>query len=361
MNMYPVFSFRNIGLMLLVLGLTPLPSLAQTKDSVATPPPVVFSGFIDSYFSFNFGRPTGHSNSFRAFDGTENSLQLADAELSISRAAAPLGFHIDLDFGSANDIFQSGAPGSIAVVGQAYATYIAPIGDGLTIDAGKFATHMGFEVFKTKDNLNYSRSLSFTYSIPFYNVGARVSYPLSSKLTATGYVYNSYNGLPLNSGKTFGLEAVYTPSSTVSLIGNWIGGPAEADSTSKIFRNAANVIVSLTPNEKLQVVGELVYGQENLPGITAVWRTFAGYLKYQLCDPSALVLRGELYNDPEGFTTGTIQNLKEVTLTYEYKGLSNLIFRSEYRYDWSDQGVYAGQNSLRTNISTLTLGAIVVF
>lgn len=27
-----------------------------------------------------------------------------------------------------------------------YARYVAPIGSGLTVDAGKFATHMGYEV-----------------------------------------------------------------------------------------------------------------------------------------------------------------------------------------------------------------------
>jgi hypothetical protein len=355
--------YRRLTITLVVVAALSSLATAQSKDSTA-PPPVVFSGFVDSYFSFNFARPTTHVNSMRVFDGTENSFAISEAELSISKAAAPIGFRVDLDFGPTNDLAQSGAPGSVANVGQAYITYVAPVGEGLTIDAGKFVTHMGFEVIKAKDDYNYSRSISFGYAIPFYHLGVRASYPLSSKLTLTGYMYNSFNGLTVNSGKSFGLEATYTPSSAVTVIGNWIGGPANPDTTSKKFRNIGNLIVSVAPSEKLTLVGEMVYGQENLPGLTALWRAYAGYLKYSLCDPSSLTLRGELYDDPEGFTLGlpgTPVKWKEVTLTYEYKGLSNLILRTEYRYDWSDVSLFAGDGALRNNISTLTVGAIVVF
>ena len=34
------------------------------------------------------------------------------------------------------------------------------------------------------------------------------------------------------------------------------------------------------------------------------------------------MLRGEWYSDDDGFTTGTEQKVKEVTLTYEIKGKS---------------------------------------
>lgn len=337
-------------------------AMAQTAatDTVA---PVVVSGFVDTYFSFNLGRPVTHANAFRNFDVTENQFMLANAEVSVTRAPTPVGFRVDLDFGPTNDIVQSGVTGSVVNIGQAYLTYVVPVGSGLTVDAGKFVTHMGNEVIKTKDDMNYSRSFLFAYSIPYYHLGVRAAYPVSSALTLTGFVLNCYNGVAVNPGKTFGLQGILTASPTLSIIGNWIGGPAFPDSVSKKFRNVANLIVTLQATEKLTVALDAVYGQENLPGGVAPWRGAAGYLKYALCDVSSLALRGEIYNDPTGFTTGTSQDLSEITVTYECRPVPSLILRGEYRYDSSTEVVFDGEAgaATRRNQGTLLVGAIVTF
>ncbi len=336
---------------------------SQPKDSSAASTPVVVGGYVDSYFSFNFDRPLSHVNQLRNFDVTENQISVANAELSVTKAAAPFGFRVDFDYGPTNDIVQSGAVGSIANVGQAYITYVAPLGQGLTIDAGKFVTHMGFEVIKAKDDYNYSRSLLFALSIPYYHLGVRASYPVSSILTVNGYLYNSYNGPAVNSGKTFGLEATLAPSSAFSLIFNYIGGPALPDTVSKKFRNVANLIATCQATDKLSFAVDGVYGQENLPAGVALWKGVAVYARYTPGDPCAITLRGEVYNDPEGFTTGASQDIKEITLTYEYKPVTNLILRAEYRYDSADGLMYDGNGGslTRKNQATLDVAAIVVF
>ena len=68
---------------------------------------------------------------------------------------------------------------------QAYLTAVLPVGAGLTVDVGKFVTHMGNEVIESKDNWNYSRSFLFAYAIPYYHTGIRLTYPLASTLSGT--------------------------------------------------------------------------------------------------------------------------------------------------------------------------------
>jgi hypothetical protein len=347
----------------MVLGLTTgsREATAQTagRDSIS---PVTVSGFVDGYFSYNMVRPMTHTNSLRNFDVTENQFALSNAEVSVTRLATPVGFRIDLDLGPTNDLVQSGATGSIANIGQAYLTYVVPAGSGLTVDVGKFVTHMGYEVIKAKDNPNYSRSLLFAFSIPYYHLGARASYPVSAALTVSAFLYNSYNGLTVNTGKTFGFQGILAVTPALSITGNWIGGPALPDSVSKKFRNVANLIVALQATEKLSLAVDAVYGQENLPEGIALWRGAAAYLKYSFNDVSSLALRGELYSDPAGFTTGRSQDLGEATLTYEYRPASSLILRGEYRYDASTASVFDGDAgaAIRRNQATLVLGAIVV-
>ena len=338
-------------------------TFAQGTDSTSAAAPVVVGGFVDSYFSFNFGRPAGHVNRLRNFDVTENQIAVSNAEIAVTKAPAPVGFRVDLDFGPANDIVQGGVPGSLGNVGQAYLTYIAPIGAGLTIDAGKFVTHMGQEGIKAKDDYNYSRSFLFALSIPYYHLGIRGSYPLTGTLTVCAHIYDSYNGPAVNSGKTYGFQATYSPSSAISIIGNYLGGPALPDSVSKKFRNVVNLILSYQATDKLGLMLDAVYGQENLPAGVALWKGAAAYARYALNEASAMTVRGELYSDPSGYTSGISQNLQEITLTYEYRPVTSLILRAEYRYDTSDGAAFDGENGplSRRNQGTLGIGAIVVF
>jgi len=43
------------------------------------------------------------------------------------------------------------------------------------------------------------------------------------------------------------------------------------------------------------------------------------------------------FTDNQGYTTGTIQALKEFTLTSEYRIKPNFSIKLEYRYDFSNQ------------------------
>jgi hypothetical protein len=77
---------------------------------------------------------------------------------------------------------------------------------------------------------------------------------------------------------------------------------------------------------------------------------------------SSLTGRFEYFNDNEGFATGTVQNMKEFTGTYEYKWAAGLLSRVEYRHDWSDQAVYhKGDSQLVKAQSTLTVAFIAFF
>jgi hypothetical protein len=354
---------RVVCLLVLSEAMVIIPASGQSIDSSTASRPVVVGGFVDAYYCYNFADPQSSFNQLRNFDVTHNQFVVSTAEVSVTKAASPVGFRVDLDFGPTNDITQSNAAGSIANAGQAYVTYVAPLGRGITIDAGKFVTHMGIEVIKAKDDYNYSRSLLFSLSIPYYHLGVRASYPVSDAFTLNTYLLNCYNGVPTNGRKTFGLEGTLAATSTLTITGNWIGGPALPDSISKSFRNVVELIAALQATDRLMLALDGVYGQDNLPSGTVLWKGVAAYTRCALGDPSTLTLRAEVYQDPQGFTSGVSQVLQEGTLTYEYKGLANLLLRAEYRYDWSDAVVYDGSAGrlTRRNQSTLSAGAIVLF
>ncbi len=339
----------------------------QTKDSTAVLaaaiPAVIVSGFVDTYFDHNFASPKTRVNELRNFDVSEDQFVLSMAEVSVQRAASPVGFRVDIDLGQGNDIVQSGATGSLANLRQAYVTVVAPVGSGLTVDVGKFVTHCCYEVIPAKDNFNYSRSLLFALSVPYYHIGARAAYALNSEITLNGYIYNGWNGIEVNPGKTFGFEGVYAPTSSLSITLNWLGGPALPDTVSNKFRNIYEFIATYQATEKLSLAINGVYGEDHPYFTTTLWKGVAGYAKYALNDVSSFAARAEVFSDPEGFMTSAPQSLYEATLTYEFKPFQNLILRTEYRYDWSTAASFDSDRAplSRRNQSTLGMGAIVTF
>ena len=138
------------------------------------------SGFVDTYYGQNFNNPASRTNTLRAFDLSTNQFGLNLVELVADRQPdannSRTGYHIALGFGQAMNVVNSTDPGGLGFgqyLKEAYFSYLAPVGKGLQVDAGKFVTPHGAEVIETKDNWNYSRGLLFSYAIPFYHFGVR--------------------------------------------------------------------------------------------------------------------------------------------------------------------------------------------
>lgn len=346
-----------LAAVLLVSPATP----AQTGEADSTAP-VTVSGFVDTYFSLNFARPQSRLNRMTNFDLAESQFALSAAEVDIARAATPIGFRIELATGAATDMMNSGTE-SARIFQQAYLTFVVPVGSGLTIDAGKFFTHMGYETVKAKDNFNYSRSLLFAWPIPYYHTGIRASYPLADNVTAALFFSNGWNSSIANTGKTFGASLGITPVPPLSIVVNWLGGPQEPDSVSSEFRHVFEALATLKVTDALTLGADGVYGTESMGGSTVTWGGAAVYARTALSPTSAVSLRGELYSDPNGFTTGLVQDIKELTVTYEKVLFSSLILRAEYRYDASTARPFDGSDGdgTRKDQSRAAIACIVTF
>jgi len=329
---------------------------APAPAPAAAPPPwsigaIDFSGLVDGYYSFNGNHPpptpsanvgglTGAGNQLYNFNVNANQFSLNMAKLSMTHSADPIGFQVDLGFGKAFDIvhqFEPGnAPSFLRNIEQAYVSW-KPKGkdSGFQMDFGKFVTSAGAEVIESNANWNYSRSLLFSWAIPYYHFGLRAT-ETKGHFTGGFQLVNGWNNVDdNNTGKTIGLVGNFT-SSKISWNNNYYVGP-EKTGINDGFRHLYDTTVLFTPTSKLNAYVNFDYGRENnLAGAPpAEWYGIAGAVKTQMNDHNAFVVRGEWFNDRDGFNTGVSQALKEVTLTYEYKWTQGLLARLEYRGDWS--------------------------
>lgn len=351
---------------ILVVAISSMSMAVHAQDSAAAAAKIDISGFADVYYSKNLAHPVTAKNQLRNFDVAENQFNLSLVELVFQKKAGPISFRVDLDYGTANDMVQPASTSSLAIIQQAYMTAVIPIGKGLTVDAGKFVTHMGNEVIESKDNWNYSRSFLFAWAIPYYHTGVRLSYPLADNLTACVHIVNGWNsGIDNNDYKTLGGTLNWSPTATTGIIFNVIDGFENLTPIESGKRTVYDLIITQKLSDAFTLALNADYGQAKTDLGLAIWKGADIYAKYQITDKSAIALRGETFSDPQGYATGVGAadlSLSEFTGTYEYLATSSLLLRGEVRYDNSSAPVFDKEKpGTEKNQTTVLIGAVVLF
>ena len=374
-------------------------SLSITKDTSSLP------GFLagttlnfnfDGYYGYNTNRPIGRVNLLRAYDVSSNSFSINQAGIVIERApdvaaGRRLGYRMDLMFGQATDTLQGSSineprPQIYRNLFQAYGSYIAPLGTGLQLDFGKFASSLGYENNYTKDQMNYSRSYFFNY-LPFYHTGARATYKVNDKVSAQYWLVNGANQTEdFNGFKSNAFLFTITPNKTVSWQVNYYFGQEGRDLTSAY--NPALPFLPTQPGLSTTRLYPTPNGKEHIfdtylnwnattkltlaaEGDYVVNRTVkndspahvlggAAYVRYQFAPLFALAGRFEYLNDHGGLFSGTTQRLKESTVTATFQPIDGFQLRAEYRRDFSNRYFFLTSQSgiLKRDQNTATLGLI---
>jgi putative OmpL-like beta-barrel porin-2 len=355
-----------------------------------------FNVTLDGYYGYNFNQPIGRINLLRAYDVLSNSFSLNQATIVIERApnveaGRRFGARLDLMYGQATEASQGsaaneGRPQAYRPIWQGFGTYVAPVGKGLTVDFGKFASSLGYETNYAKDDLNYSRSYFFNL-LPFYHLGFRVKYPVNDKVTV---MYHLMNGIQqsedFNGFKSQHFALILTPTKQVSWQVNYYIGQEQRDVVPDLNPGVPSLptqpglstnIIRPIPNGRIHifdtyatwnVTDKMTLGAEADYLVSRVFDTSApvhvtggvGYARYQLTQKFALAGRAEYLSDRGGFFSGATQALKETTLTAEFKLAEGFLVRGEYRRDFSNLPFFLTdtQGVLKKEQNTATVGLI---
>src|SRR5271157_153469 len=156
-----------------------------------------FSFLFDGYVDWNHNNPASGFNGLQNFDFRADTAHVNLGKITIDRAPAPIGFHLDVGFGETMDTIHAADrdPNAWKYFEQAYIDLKPKSWHGLEIDAGQFVTSAGAEVIETNQNWNYSRSLLFAWAIPYYHFGLRASMPIGPHFTAGVQLVNGWNNI----------------------------------------------------------------------------------------------------------------------------------------------------------------------
>jgi len=337
---------------------TPAPAPAPPK-SAFTQGGMDFSFLFDGYVNGSYNHPDSGFNQYRNFDYRADTAHVNMGKITIDRAAAPIGFHLDVGFGQTFSAIHATdrAPQAFKYFEQAYITVKPKSWKGVGVDFGEFVTSAGAEVIESNANWNYSRSLLFAWALPYYHFGLRTTIPIG-KFTGGFQVVQGWNNVyDNNSGKTFGFTGSYAWKK-VTWANVYYVGP-EKTKTNEGIRNLFDSTVTINATEKMSYYVNVDYLREkNLDGSVSSLTGIAGAMRYAFTPKFAFASRAEWFDDYDGFSTGTKQSMQEITLTGEYKVAPWLMTRLEFRNDWSDKAVFERGSGTAKSQPTILFGLI---
>lgn len=378
------------------------PAVAAAPALPAAPATDVLAGttlnlYFDGYYGYNFNSPIGRANLLRAYDVSSNSFSLNQADVVIENAPDPdhgkrLGARLDLQFGQATATLQGNStneprPDIYRNIFQAYGTYVAPVGGGLTIDFGKWASSIGLEGNYTKDQNNYSRSFWFDY-LPFYHEGVRASYKMNNVLTANYWIVNGTNQTEAFNGfkdELFGV--VLQPNKNISWTINYYLGQEHPDvifypnggapPDSPTIQGVPFTPIPNPPTGRLDIFDSYITWNASpklsfaLEGDSVIQRVLktsapqradggAAYARYELSSKFAMAGRAEYLSDSSGLFSGTPQGLREATFTLDYRAKDSFLLRAEWRGDFSNNPYFYTSilGVLKKEQNTATIGLV---
>jgi Putative beta-barrel porin-2, OmpL-like. bbp2 len=369
----------------------------QNLPGNVVPPGTTINLFLDAYYGYNFNQPIGRANLLRAYDVLSNAFSINQADLIFENAPDPdhgkrYGARLDLQYGQATQTLQGNStneprPAIYRNIFQAYGTYVAPIGRGLTIDIGKFASSLGYEGNYTKDQINYSRSFWFNF-LPFYHLGLRANYKFNDKLAVNYWMVNGTNqSEPFNGFKDQFIGLSITPSRNITWNIQYYLGMEHPDAmffpnggappNAPVLQGVPFEPIPNSPQGKLHIIDTYLSWQFTPKWLFAVEADYfiqrpdtnsspahtdggSGYLKYQFAPKAYVGARAEYLSDRGGSFTGATQAVKETTLTLSYRFDEGFQVMGEWRRDFSNQPYFYTNalGSLRKEQNTATLGLL---
>ena len=357
----------------------PAAGAAPAAAPAAPPAPkwyddLALNAFVSAGYLFNTNRPSTRVNQLRPLDFPSNSFIVNVAELVVQKAVGDpgsLGFRFDLAAGGLYPpvtVSKGDIPGNLDLQ-QAFASWVAPVGNGLRFDVGKFVTLLGYEVIDGYDgyNDNNSRSFLFEFAIPFTHTGVKATYAFSSNLSATVAVVNGWDAtVAQTKPKSFLGQIALTPIAPLTIILNYVGG-WEPVTTGNAFRQVFDAVVVLKATEHLTVGANGDFGIEQgtstvTPGDDAKWYGGAGYIRYEM-GSFGIALRGEYFADKGGTRLGLGDaNVAEGTISPYFKPSDHWMLRLEGRYDHSSTPVFVkSDGSLTDSQPTIGFNAMAIY
>jgi hypothetical protein len=375
-------------LALISAGVVSLPAVVRAEEStnavLTALSTTTISGYVDTSAQWNFGTGNGNLPVYTpngAAGATKaDGFNLDSVAVTFSKPPGEgdwgAGYNATLWFGPDAVGFNNsfGTLGSDFSLVDTYVELRAPIGNGLDFKLGTFASPLGYEVYQTGNNPNYTRSYGYEIE-PTQLTGLIAAYQFSPALSANAGIANTWSaginnrafapqGPKAESYKTYlGSLTLTVPDSMGFLSGSTLSGGIVNGYNATVYGGGA-VETSFyagatvkTPLKALSVGVAVDYACIGpTPGVAAIppvapnpgvpaipanagssfQSAEAVYLIFQATDKLSFNTRADFLNQSASLVNPGFTNPQQafaLTETIQYDLWKNVMSRIEFRWD----------------------------
>ena len=341
-----------------------------TMDTLETTIPghVAIGGYVDSYYGYNFSKPTDGNNPYFVSSARNNELTINLAYVDVRYRSKYMRARFVPGFGTYMDANYKNEPGSLRNMVEANVGVKLFDKRNIWVDIGVLGSPYTNESAISKDHLMYTRSFA-PENVPYYVTGAKVTVPLTTKATGYFYVINGWQVIQDNNkGKSIATQIEFRP--THKLLLNWNTYLGDERSTlhpnfrTRIFND---FYVIYNPKGKFSLTSCVYYGfQQQAVGPTLTWWQANVIGRFSFSEKISLSGRVEYFHD-EGAV-----HLAPITGVTGFRSFSSglclnvqlhkfALFRVEGRNFIAPEKVYLDQNQNPTNTSNLIMTSLTAW
>ena len=360
-------------LALIGAGVVSLPAVAHAEEStnfvLTALSTTTISGYVDTSMQWNPGTgnqnlpaytPNGQSGGKKA-DGFNLNVVALTLSKPAGAEAWSAGYNATLLFGPDAFAYNNSA-GSFPSDFSLKDTYVdlhAPLGNGLDVKLGTYTEILGYEVYETGNNPNYTRSYGYEIE-PTQMTGVLAGYQLTSAVMLNAGICDAWSaGVNARSSppkaesfKTYMGSVTFTcPTNFGFLSGSTLSGGAingydAVNAVDKTSLYIGGTFSTPIPNVKVGAAYDYVILGPNaiagVPNQSGYQGAFGLYLSWQATAKLGLYTRGEYFTESgylaAGGIAGAAASACEVTETVQYDLWKNVLARLEFRWDHAEHG-----------------------
>ncbi|MBK9152048.1 MAG: porin [Saprospiraceae bacterium] len=326
----------------------------QMDSSWSQQPELYISGFLDVFYVYDFNNPVETKRQPFLYNHNrhnEFNLNLGFIKLGLehpkyrANLAIQTGTYVSDNYAAEPDLLQNIFEANVGVSLNKK--------NNLWLDAGIFASHIGFESAVSMDNWTMTRSLLAENS-PYFLSGAKLTYKPNDQWELAGLILNGWQRIQRlrgNSLPSFGTQIQYTPSESLTLNWSTFIGTDDPDPERRM-RYFNNIYGQIQISGNLGLIAGFDIGaQQRMKSSKAYDKWFSPVLiaQYRVSKKWKTAIRAEYYQDrteiiipvstPNGFkVTG-------LSLNIDYSPAQDFICRLEGRSLISQDNIFESNTS----------------
>ncbi|KIA93674.1 MULTISPECIES: porin [unclassified Flavobacterium] len=333
---------------LIAFGYTTMNAQEESKS------PFTFSGYIDTYYSYDFGNPDNHTRpSFLYNYNKHNEVNLNLGLAKVNYAKDNVRGNFAIMAGTYAEYNMAAEQGLLKNVYEANVGVKISKEHNLWVDAGVMPSHIGFESAIGKDCMTLTRSILAENS-PYYEAGVKLGYTSKSEKWYLAVMYlNGWQRIQKVEGNqtpAFGTQVTYKPTSAVTLNWSTYVGNEQPDVDRK-WRYFNDFYGQFKVSEKVNLIAGFDIGLQQATNGSSdydVWYSPIVVAQYKPTNKIMVAARGEYYQDKKGviIATDTPNGFKTYgfSANFDYLAAENVIFRLEARTLNSKDDIFLKNN-----------------